>query len=135
MEVKSPGMLGRLSEKVIGWIALAGLILGAVAVYQMPGETKGAIWSGVWRSVAWVVVAAALPWTSWLFIGRIAHAGTNWAGIALIAAFVVADIVAAMLLMTGWPPTGWAWAGGIAILTVAGSYNYLVAEYLAERSG
>lgn len=135
METTGGGMFARLGEKVLGWVALAIVALLAVAVYQMPAETKAAIWSGFWRTTVWVVIAAGLPWSAGLFIRRVAAAGTNWAGVGLIAAYLVLDLVAAALLMTGWPSGAWAWIASLGALALAGTYNYLVAEYLADTVG
>ncbi|GMU82066.1 MAG: hypothetical protein AMXMBFR47_19370 [Planctomycetota bacterium] len=138
MEMEAPGgggILSRLSEKVLGWIALAIVVLLGIAIYQMPADTKSAIWSGFWRSVVWFLLAAGVPWTAALFIRRVVQFGTNWAGIGLIAGFTLADVLLGISLMTVWPSGAWAWAATIAAVSVAGIYNYLVCEYLAERSG
>lgn len=129
------GILSRLSEKVLGWVALAIVVLLGIAIYQMPGDTKAAIWSGFWRSAAWLLLAAGVPWTGALFIRRVAAMGTNWAGLGLIGAFTVVDVLLGISLMTVWPDGGWVWAATFAAIAVAGIYNYLVCEYLAERSG
>lgn len=134
MEVSGSGVLGRLGEKVLGWIAFA-LILGiGWSIYQMPGETKAVIWSGFWRAVLWVVVVAAVPWSGKFFIRRIVEIGSNWAGLAMVAGLLLADVVAAALLMTGWPAGGWAWIAALAALATAGTYNYLVAGYLSDMA-
>lgn len=134
MEVPGGGILGRLSEKVLGYVALAIVVLVGIAIYQMPAETKGAIWSGIWRSIVWVVLAAGVPWCAALFIRRILEINTNWAGIGLVAGLTLADLILGIVLMTGWPSGGWTWAAAIGALAVAGTYNYLVAEYLADTS-
>ena len=84
MEVPGGGILGRLSEKVIGYIALAIVVLVGIAIYQMPAETKGVIWSGIWRTIVWVLLAAGVPWSAALFIRRITEINTNWAGVGLV---------------------------------------------------
>jgi len=129
------GIFGRLAERVLGWIALALLLAAGWAIYQMPGATKAAIWSGLWRTVVWFGVAAAIPWSGRLFMRRVLEIGSNWAGLALLAALTAADLVAALVLMTGWPTGGWAWAAALLALAAAGTYNYLVTEYLAEAAG
>jgi hypothetical protein len=135
METPGGGVLGRLGEKVLGWIALALLIAIGVGIWQMPAETKGAIWSGLWRSVVWVAAAAAVPWSARLFIGRVLEQGSNWAGAALIVSYTVIDLVLGVCLMTGWPAGAWGWLAGLGALGAATTYNYLVTEYLAEMSG
>lgn len=134
METAS-GILGRLGEKVLGWIALGLLVAVGIAIYQTPAATKAAIWAGIWRSAVWVGAAAVLPWTARLFIGRILEAGTNWAGVGLVAALTAVDLLVGVLLLTGWPGSVWAWLAALGALGVAGTYNFLVAEYLADRSG
>jgi hypothetical protein len=131
----SGGLLSRVGEKVLGWIALAIVALLAIAIYQMPSDTKAAIWSGLWRSLAWVGLAAAVPWSAALIIRRVAQAETNWAGVGLIAGLCLVDVIAAALLMTGWPVGGWGWFAGLGALALAGTYNFLVAEYLADTAG
>lgn len=133
MESPGLGMLGRVGEKVLGYIALALLVLGGIAIYQVPAETKGAIWSGVWRTAAWLVFSAVWPWVTWLFIRRIAELGTNLAGLVLVGGLLVGNLIVAALLMTGWPAGAWSWLLGLTLLALAGTYNYLVAEYLAEN--
>lgn len=128
------GFLSRVAERALGWVALAGVVAVGIAVWQMPGETKAAIWSAVWRTAAWLVLAAAMPWSAALFIRRVTEAGTNWAGVALLAVLLAVDLVAGVLLMTAWPNSGWAWFAVLGLLAVAGIYNYLVTEYLAERA-
>jgi len=129
------GLLGRLGEKVLTWIAAALLLVLAVAVYRMDAGTRGAILGGIGRTIVWVVVAAALPWVTRLFIARLLEIGSNWAGAILIAGLTLINAGLGLILMGGWPSGGWAWLAALAALAVVGTYNYLVAEYLAERAG
>ena len=131
----SGGILGRLGEKVLGWIALGLLLLIAFAVYQTPAETKQAIWSGAWRSVTWLAFVAALPWFGRLFIGRILETGTNWAGAALVAGFTLVDVLIGLLLISAWPASLWGWLLLLALVGAAATYNFLVADYLADQAG
>lgn len=134
METRS-GMIGRIGERVLSWAAFGLLVLLGIAIYRMNPETKSAIWGGAWRTVVWLILAAALPWVSRLFVRRLLAVGSNWAGAALIGALTVVDLVAGLLLMGGLPQGGWGWLAALAALGVAGSYNYLVAEYVAEQAG
>jgi uncharacterized membrane protein len=129
------GILGRVGERVLGWIALGLLIFVGIAIYQMPTETKQAIWSGIWRSIVWFALIAAIPWSAKLYIRRVLEIGSNWASVALIAGLVLADIIAGLMLITGWPDGFWGWISVIGALGIAGTYNYLVTEYLAEMAG
>lgn len=135
MEVPGGGILGRLSEKVLGYVALAIVALVGFAIYQMPGETKAAIWSGIWRSIVWVIIAAGVPWSAALFVRRVLEFSTNWAGVGLVVGLTLVDLIAGVVLMTAWPSGGWTWAAALGAIAVAGTYNYLVAEYLADTAG
>jgi hypothetical protein len=135
MEVPGGGILGRVSEKVLGYVALAIVALVGIAIYQMPGETKAAIWSGLWRSIVWMVIAAGVPWAAALFIRRVLEFTTNWAGVALVCGLTLVDLIAGVVLMTAWPSGGWTWAAALGAMAVAATYNYLVAEYLADTAG
>jgi len=59
METTGGGILGRLGEKLLTWIGLALLVFLAIAIWRMEPETRAAIWSGIWRTVVWVAIAAA----------------------------------------------------------------------------
>lgn len=129
------GILGRLGEKVLGWIALALIVAAGIAIWQMDPATRTAIWNGIWKTIAWLVIAAALPWISRLFIKRLLEVGENWAGVALIAVLTLVNAIAGLLFLGGLPSGGWGWLAALAALGVAGTYNFLVCEYLAETSG
>jgi len=135
METTGGGILGRLGEKLLTWIGLALLVFLAIAIWRMEPETRAAIWSGIWRTVVWVAIAAAVPWSAKLFIRRILETGTNWAGVGLLAGLLAVDLLAALLLMTGWPAGFWSWLAALGAIALAGTYNYLVTEYLSEMAG
>ncbi len=129
------GILGRVGEKLLGWIALALLVAAGIAIWQMDPATKTAIWNGIWKSIAWVLVAAVLPWVSRLFIKRLLEIGENWVGIVLIAALTLVNVAFGLILLGGLPAGGWGWLAALAAAGVAGTYNFLVCEYLAETTG
>ncbi len=128
-------LLGRVGEKVLGYVALGLLVLLGVALWRMGPEGRAAVWNAIWRTVLWLIVAAALPWSVRLFIGRLLEIGSNWAGVALIAGLTAVDLVVGLVLLCGLPSGGWTWVAGLVALAIAGTYNYLVAEYLAEQAG
>ena len=57
------------------------------------------------------------------------------AGVVLLGVLTLVDAIVGLILMQGWPRGGWSWLAALAALAVAGLYNYLVAEYLAEKAG
>lgn len=135
METSGGGILGRLGEKVLGWIALGLLILLGVGIWQMGPEGRGALFGAIWRTLFWIALTAGLPWLSRLFIRRVLAVGSNWAGVTLIAVYTLVNAVVGIILVGGFPGGGWGWLAALAALAVAGTYNYLVNEYLAEMAG
>ena len=135
MENTGGGILGRVGEKILAWIALGLLIFLGVGIYQLGSDGRQALWNGIWRTGVWLVIVIALPWSGRLFMARILEIGSNWAGVTLVAAFVVVDLVAGLVLMGGLPTGGWSWVAALTALGVAGAYNFMVAEYLAEQVG
>ncbi len=129
------GLLGKLGDKILTMIAIALVGLGAYALYRLGPDGRAALWAGIWHTVAWVVIAAALPWSGKLYVRRLLDVGSNWAGIAAISALTLIDLIVGRVLMGAWPGGGWAWLASLAALAAAGSYNYLVTEYLAEQAG
>lgn len=105
METSGGGILGRVGEKVLGWIALALLILIGIAIWRMDPVLRTAIWQGLWRTIFWVIIAAALPWSARFFIRRILDVGSNWAGVGLLAALLAVDLGAGLLLLSGCDAT------------------------------
>lgn len=128
-------MLGRLGEKVIGWIALGLLVLLGYGIYRMGPEGRGAVMSATGNTIFWIVLVAALPWTTRVAIKRLVEIGENWVGLVLLAVFTLIDLGVGMYLIGGWPTGMWGWLASIAAIGIAGSYNYLVCEYVAERYG
>lgn len=129
------GILARLGEKVLGWIALGLLILLGIGIWQMGPEGRGALWGGIWRTALWLIVATALPWSARLFITRLLEISSNWAGVGLIAALTLVNLVLGLILMQGLPNGVWGWLAALTALAIVATYNYLVAEYLAEQAG
>jgi hypothetical protein len=131
----SGGILGRLGEKMLGWIAFALILLASIGVYQMGPDRRGAILDGFWHSLLWLAIVVAVPWSVKLFIKPLLEIGENWVGLVLLAGLLLIDVIAGFLLMTGWPSGLWSWTAVVAALGVAGTYNYLVTAYLADMAG
>lgn len=135
MEGTGGGILGRLGEKILGWIAFALIVALGFGIYKIGAPGRQALWEAIWRTSLWVAVAAALPWTARLFIRRVLETGSNWAGVVLIAGYVLIDALLGVILLNGFPTGGWGWLLALAALALAGTYNFLVAEYLSEQTG
>ena len=131
----SGGILARVSERILYVIGLGLLVLAGYAVYRLGPDGRAALWSGIGRTVAFIALAAAVPWAARFFMRRLLAVGENWVGAVLVSVLTLVDAIIGRVLMQGWPQSGWGWIAALAILAVLGTYNYLVAEYLAEQTG
>lgn len=93
------GIAGRLVEKILGWVALGLLVALGFAIYKLGPEGRQMVWNGIWRTLVWVVIAAALPWSARFFMRRVLEFGSNWAGFVLLALFLLVDIVVGLVLL------------------------------------
>ena len=135
METGGGGILGRVGERVLSWLVFGLIVLAGVGIWALGPDGRAALWSGIWRTTAWLLIVAALPWIGRLFVRRVLDAGTNWAGVVWLVGLLLADIIAAVLLMTAWPMSGWGWFAVVAVVAAVGTYNFLVTEYLADQAG
>jgi hypothetical protein len=133
MAIESPGIMSRISERVISWVVLALIVAAGIGIWQMGPELRQAWLTGLWRTLLWLVIAASVPWLGWVAMPRLLELGSNWVGVALLAVWLLLDVVAGVLLLTAWPASWGAWLAVLALLGVALAYNYLVSEYLAQR--
>jgi hypothetical protein len=128
------GILGRLLDKIMTAVVALSVVGIGIALWQMGPDARATLWAGIWKTLAWVVFAAAAPWSSALIMRRLLSLGSNWAGVGLLAALILTDVLAGLWLLGGMPTGFWPWAVCLTALAAACAYNYLVSEYLAERS-
>lgn len=131
--------------KFVGAKVAAAVIFLAVAAggywcWQNPESVK-AFGRVVQYTIIWIVIAAALPWTSFLFMRPFlgfqaqmqSAAGAAGASVALIGVYCLADI-----LLAGWL-AGWSFGGALTWMVVilgfvaAGVYNFVICESLARH--
>jgi len=115
-----------------GAVALA-VVAGAISWFQMPSAQRDAILSNVGRAGAWLGVVLLLPWATFFVIGRIARLESNAAGAGLVFAYTAAEagLLAWLFGFTGGGPTGWTLFAAAVLL--AGVYNLLACDWIAEK--
>lgn len=117
-----------------GLVALA-VIAGAISWYEMDPGTRHAIVTGTGRIVGWTAVVLVLPWATFFLIGSIARMESNVAGGVLIFVYTALEAVLLAWLF------GWAIHGATAVsffcagLLIAGAYNLLACDWIAEKVG
>src|SRR5262245_6311392 len=131
-------MFVRLAQYVGGRI-LTALLVVAVGLsgfwfYQHPEHIQ-TLWLVIRGCLLWIGFVLILPW-SLFFLPRVAaRSETNLAAAALLIVYLLIDALVALHL-AGWSISG-ALHGAVLVLgfMMAGLYNYLVCDFLAEQSG
>ena len=138
-------ILADLGKFVGGKVATAVIFLAVGAAgywcYKNPESLKAGA-HVVKVAVVWIVLAAALPWSSALFVrpllakqSEIGSVGAaNALGISVIALYTLLDILLAFWLAS-WTITGsLTWMVLILGFAAAAAYNFVICESLARQA-
>jgi hypothetical protein len=137
--ISGGGWVGGFLQSTAGKVVTAVLVLSTFVLgygyFGMSAEQRSAIVGGVFYGAVWVVVVAMVPGAAIPVVGWVkrleSNAAAGWmiAGLTLLEAGVLAWSTG--LWQGGWMGWGLIAAGGM----VAGVYNLLVLDWLAERVG
>lgn len=131
-----------MGQKVAAAIITVAVVAAGIWCWQHPEEVK-AFGHVVKVTLLWVVVAGALPWSSFLFIrplmrfqsDSLSANGAAMLSIAVIAAYWVIDILLALWL-ADWGIAGtFSWIVVLIGFAAAGVYNFVICESLARYVG
>lgn len=128
------GTVGKyIGGKVLTAILVACVLWTSYYFYKNP-EALETLWGSTKASLVWLGFAAVLPWGLFFVPPLVAKADSNSAAAAMLAGYLVLDILMAFWLAE------WSFGGvlvwGIAILgfLLAAVYNFMVCDYLAEQA-
>jgi hypothetical protein len=138
-------ILAEISKFVGAKLAAAVISVAVVAAgiwcWQHP-ETVRAFGTAIKLSLVWIVIVAALPWTSFLFVrpllrfqsDSLSTGAAGILGIAMIAAYWLIDILLAFWL-ADWSISGtMSWLVVLVGLAAAAVYNFVICESLARNA-
>lgn len=131
-----------VGKKTAGAIITIALVAGGIWCWQHPGEVK-AVGQVVKLTFIWLLIASALPWSSYVFMRpmlrfqseNLSASGAAAAGFVLIGAYTFVDVLVALYL-NDWT----AFSGGFTWLVVligfaaAAAYNFVICESLARHA-
>lgn len=119
--------------KVIsGLVALAVIILG-ITFLSMNAGTRQMTFSVIGRSFGWLMVVLLVPWVTFFIISRVNEIGNNLAGGILVFLYTALEMVLLAYLFS-WSihgATQWTFFALAGLL--AGVYNILACDWIAER--
>ncbi|MGD0461449.1 MAG: hypothetical protein ABSB74_03070 [Tepidisphaeraceae bacterium] len=117
---------------VTGLVALV-VIIAAISWWQMDESTRQMLVSGTGRILVWLGIVLIWPWASFAIIGWVARMESNAAGGLLVGVYSIAEVILLAWLFDWNMPSPAAWTflflGGL----IAGVYNLLVCDWLAEK--
>ena len=124
--------LKTVGGKIVGGIVAVAVIAIVIVFWQMNPETRSGIFTGTGNLIAWLVIVALWPWVSFAIIRWVNGLGSNLAGGLLVFAYTALEL-ALLLWLFGIPggTLGWAFVG--VGLLLAGAYNLLICDWIAEK--
>jgi hypothetical protein len=125
--------LKSITGRIVTGLVALGVVAAAISWWQMDESTRQMLVSGTGRIFAWVGVVLALPWASFAIIGWVARMESNAAGGVLVGLYSIAEIVLLAWLFHWHMPNPAAWTFLLLGGFVAGVYNLLVCDWLAEK--
>ncbi len=130
-----------VGAKVATAIIFVAVILGGIWSYRNWDQIVA--FGGIVKlTLLWLIIAAALPWSSFLFMRPLLDfqsrlQTTNAAGVmsvALIAGFLAIQVLTALWLADWGFDGGFTWFVVFLGFAAAGAYNFVICESLARRA-
>ena len=125
--------LKTVGGKVVSGLVVLAVLASAISWWQMEPATRHAILAGAGKIAAWFGCVLLIPWASFFLIGRVARMDSNGAAAALVGAITLVE-AAVLAWLFGWSVGGaTAWVFYAAAVLLAGVYNLLACDWIAEK--
>jgi len=129
-----------VGSKVAAAIIFIAVAAGGIWCYRNP-EAIQAFGHLVKLTLLWVVVAAALPWSSYVFMrpllrfqaDQLSTSGASAVSIAVVAGYCLIDILFAVYLGEFGDAGTFTWIVLLLGFLAAGAYNFVICESLARH--
>lgn len=119
--------------KIVAGLVAVAVVVAAISWWQMEPASRQAILSGAGKLAAWLGVVLLVPWASFFLIGRVAKLESNRAGAALVLGITAVEAAVLAWLLEWSIPGATAWVFYAAAVLVAGVYNLLACDWIAEK--
>jgi hypothetical protein len=129
-----------IGKKTAGALIAVAVVLGGFWCWQHPEEVK-AFGHVVKVALIWIALAAALPWSSYLFMRPLLrfqsdNLSTNGAAglsLAVIAGYLLLDVILAFWLAEEPISGTFTWFVLLVGFLAAAAYNFVICESLARH--
>lgn len=129
----SMGLLHLSLSRLATAIAALAVVIGGISWWQMEPATRSLILDTLGRVIGWLLAVVAIPFLSLPLIGWVARRESNAAGAVFIAVLTAVEGIALFWLFDFDVPGAMAGSLAIAAILLAGVYNLLLCDWLAER--
>lgn len=125
--------LKSISGRIVTGLVALGVVAAGISWWQMDPSTRQTLVSGTGKILSWFGITLAWPWASFAIIARVARLDSNLAGGILVACYTLAEIVLLAWLFHWHLPSPTAWTFLLLGGLVAGVYNILTCDWIAEK--
>jgi len=126
-------LLNSITGKITAGVVALAVIAGGISWFQMDPATRQMLLSGTGKIAAWFGVVLFLPWVSFFLTTWIAKKESNLAGAGLVFGYTAMESLLLAWLFNWSIPGPTAWTFLIVGTLVAGAYNLLTCDWIAER--
>src|SRR5450432_3825174 len=112
---------------------LKTVIASGISWWRMDEATKQTLLSGAGRITSWFGIVLLIPWATFFIIGWVAKFQSNLAGGILVFVYTALESLLLAKLFHWSLPGATAWTFFAVGTLLAGVYNLLVCDWLAEK--
>jgi len=120
--------------KMLTAILAVASVLVIVWYWRLPEDARAALWTTVRGALIWAGFVAVLPWALFFVPTLVVRAENNWVSAAALLGYLLADIGFALYLTGGETGSRWQTGAMLVGFALAGIYNFVVCDFLADRS-
>jgi hypothetical protein len=128
------GLAKFVGSKVLTAVLVVAGVMVLIWYWQLPPQSKQAIWTAMKLGMVWIGFAAVLPWALFFLPAVVVRLQSNLVSAVLLLGYLGVDVVVGLWL-AGWKVGS---AAGWVVLLLgflgAGLYNFLACEFLASRA-
>lgn len=125
--------LKTVTGKVVSGIAGLVIVIAGISWWRMDPATKDMLLSGTGKIVSWCGIVMLAPWATFFLSGWAGKRDSNAAGAVLVLGYTLVEAVLLLWLFSWRLPGTTAWSFFAVGALVAGVYNLLVCDWIAEK--
>jgi len=125
--------LKTMTGKVVGGIVSLVVLIAGISWWRMDDGTKHWLLAGTGRIVSWFGILLLVPWATFFIISWVAKMDKNAAGAVLVFTYTLIESLILLWLFDWRLPGATGWSFFVVGALVAGVYNLLVCDWIAEK--